>query len=73
MFMSYGYVYVANVSMGANKQQTLKALVEAEKSDFLKEVMGEQIYRNMMELKVREWEEDRTHITSREYHKYMNV
>ncbi len=30
MFMSYGYVYVANVSMGANKQQLMKALTEAE-------------------------------------------
>ncbi len=30
MAMSYGYVYVASVSMGANKQQMLKAFVEAE-------------------------------------------
>ncbi|MEG2924832.1 MAG: thiamine pyrophosphate-dependent enzyme, partial [Oscillospiraceae bacterium] len=28
--MSYGYVYVAQVGMGADKQQTVKALVEAE-------------------------------------------
>jgi pyruvate-ferredoxin/flavodoxin oxidoreductase len=28
--MTYGYVYVASVSMGANKQQVLKALREAE-------------------------------------------
>ncbi|MCB0102750.1 MAG: pyruvate:ferredoxin (flavodoxin) oxidoreductase, partial [Anaerolineales bacterium] len=28
--MSYGYVYVAKVAMGANDQQTLKALLEAE-------------------------------------------
>ena len=28
--MSYGYVYVAQVAMGANMQQTLKALAEAE-------------------------------------------
>ena len=27
--MTYGYVYVANVAMGANKNQLLKALVEA--------------------------------------------
>jgi len=33
MFMSYGYVYVANVSMGANKQQLMKALNEAEAYD----------------------------------------
>ena len=30
MAMSYGYVYVASISMGASKQQTVKALVEAE-------------------------------------------
>jgi pyruvate-ferredoxin/flavodoxin oxidoreductase len=29
--MSYGYVYVASIAMGANKNQTLKALVEAER------------------------------------------
>jgi pyruvate-ferredoxin/flavodoxin oxidoreductase len=30
MMMSYGYVYVASVAMGANKQQLVKALAEAE-------------------------------------------
>jgi pyruvate-ferredoxin/flavodoxin oxidoreductase len=33
MAMSYGYVYVANISMGANKNQTLKAFIEAEGYD----------------------------------------
>jgi pyruvate-ferredoxin/flavodoxin oxidoreductase len=33
IFMSYGYVYVASVSMGASKQQMLKAIVEAEAYD----------------------------------------
>jgi pyruvate-ferredoxin/flavodoxin oxidoreductase len=33
MFMSYGYIYVANVAMGANKQQLIKALTEAEAYD----------------------------------------
>ena len=28
--MSYGYVYVAQVAMGANPAQTLKAIAEAE-------------------------------------------
>ena len=28
--MSYGYVYVARIAMGANDQQTLRALIEAE-------------------------------------------
>jgi pyruvate-ferredoxin/flavodoxin oxidoreductase len=30
MMMSYGYVYVASISMGANRNQTLKAIREAE-------------------------------------------
>ncbi|SLM32050.1 Pyruvate-flavodoxin oxidoreductase [Desulfamplus magnetovallimortis] len=30
MAMSYGYVYVASISMGASKQQTMKAFTEAE-------------------------------------------
>ena len=30
MFMSYGYVYVASVAMGANMNQCLKAFLEAE-------------------------------------------
>jgi pyruvate-ferredoxin/flavodoxin oxidoreductase len=30
MMMSYGYVYVASVAMGANKNQLVKALLEAE-------------------------------------------
>ncbi|MBN2353247.1 MAG: pyruvate:ferredoxin (flavodoxin) oxidoreductase [Spirochaetales bacterium] len=33
MAMSYGYVYVARVAMGANKMQTIKAFVEAEAYD----------------------------------------
>ena len=33
MAMSYGYVYVAQCSMGANKQQFLNAIVEAESYD----------------------------------------
>ncbi|MFO7748741.1 MAG: pyruvate:ferredoxin (flavodoxin) oxidoreductase, partial [Desulfobacteraceae bacterium] len=31
MAMTYGYVYVASIAMGASQQQTLKAFVEAEK------------------------------------------
>ena len=30
MAMSYGYVYVASIAMGANKNQAIKAIVEAE-------------------------------------------
>ncbi len=30
MLMAYGYVYVAQVAMGANKNQLIKAFTEAE-------------------------------------------
>jgi pyruvate-ferredoxin/flavodoxin oxidoreductase len=33
IFMTYGYVYVATVSMGADKQQLIKAFTEAESYD----------------------------------------
>ena len=33
MMMSYGHVYVASVSMGADRQQLMKALLEAERYD----------------------------------------
>jgi pyruvate-ferredoxin/flavodoxin oxidoreductase len=33
MMMSYGYVYVASVAMGASKQQMMKAILEAESYD----------------------------------------
>ncbi len=33
MAMTYGYVYVASIGMGANKQQMMKAIVEAESYD----------------------------------------
>ena len=33
MMMSYGYVYVANVAMGANKMQFIRAVTEAEAYD----------------------------------------
>ncbi len=33
MTMSYGYVYVASVSMGANRNQLLRAMIEAESYD----------------------------------------
>jgi pyruvate-ferredoxin/flavodoxin oxidoreductase len=33
MAMTYGYVYVASIGMGANKNQTLKAILEAEAYD----------------------------------------
>jgi len=33
MMMSYGYIYVASVAMGANRQQMMRALTEAEAYD----------------------------------------
>lgn len=30
MMMTYGYVYVASIAMGANKVQAIKAILEAE-------------------------------------------
>ena len=33
MMMSYGYIYVASVAMGANRQQMMKAMIEAESYD----------------------------------------
>ena len=33
MLMSYGYVYVASIAMGGNRNQTMKALLEAEAYD----------------------------------------
>mgnify|MGYP006274132069 CR=1 FL=1 len=33
MFMTYGNVYVASIAMGANRNQTLKAFIEAEQYD----------------------------------------
>lgn len=50
-----------------------EALVEAEKSDFLKEFLGKTIYDNYLGLKTDEWEEHRTHITPREHRKYLNL
>lgn len=50
-----------------------EALVEAERSDFLREVLGVAICDNYIRLKTEEWEEHRTHITPREHRKYLNL
>lgn len=50
-----------------------EALVEAERSDFLKEILGETACDNYIRLKTSEWEEHRTHITPREHQKYLNL
>ena len=48
-----------------------EALVEAEKSKFLKRTLGDRIYTNFMDLKVKDWEEHRTHVSPREHQKYL--
>ncbi len=50
-----------------------EALVEAEKSSFLKEVLGEKLYDNFMALKIQEWEDDRVHISAREQRQYLSI
>jgi len=50
-----------------------EALVEAERSAFLKETLGKAIYDNYMALKTADWEEHRTHVTEREHAKYLGV
>jgi glutamine synthetase len=50
-----------------------EALVEAERSKFLKEVIGERIYDAYMSLKITDWEDHRVHITERELNKYLSI
>jgi len=50
-----------------------EALVEAERSKFLKAVLGERIYDNYMSLKINDWEDHRVHITPRELNKYLSI
>ncbi len=50
-----------------------EALVEAERSTFLKDLLGKRIYDNYMALKIAEWEEHRTHVTPREHRKYLSI
>jgi len=50
-----------------------EALVEAEKSTFLKQILGERIYNNYMTLKTKDWEEHRVHVTPKEHEKYLSA
>jgi glutamine synthetase len=50
-----------------------EALMEAEKSSFLKDVLGRSLFDNYMALKMEDWEEHRTHVTPREHHKYLSI
>lgn len=50
-----------------------EALVEAESSTFLKEMLGELLYDNLMALKTMEWEEHRVNVTQRELDMYLPI
>lgn len=50
-----------------------EALAEAEKSRFLKTLLGPKIYKNYMALKISDWEEHRTHVTPMEHAKYLVI
>lgn len=50
-----------------------EALMEAEKSTFLKDLLGKPLYDNYLQLKMADWEEHRTHVTAREHHKYLPI
>ncbi|SCY05157.1 glutamine synthetase family protein [Desulfoluna spongiiphila] len=50
-----------------------EALVEAERSDFLKGFLGDKLYDNFMTLKIQEWEDDRVHISGREQRQYLSI
>ena len=50
-----------------------EALVEAERSKFLKNLLGERIYHNYMSLKIDDWEDHRVHVTHRELEKYLSI
>ena len=50
-----------------------EALVEAERSKFLKDVLGDRIYESYMSLKINDWEDHRVHVTPKELDKYLNI
>ena len=50
-----------------------EALIEAEKSKFLKNFLGERIYNAYMGLKIIDWEDHRVHVTPRELDKYLSI
>lgn len=50
-----------------------EALMEAEQSKFLRNLLGKQLYKNYMVLKMAEWEEHRTYVTQKEHKKYLSV
>jgi len=49
-----------------------EAMFEADKSQFLKQILGERLYTNYMQLKIDDWEGHRTHVTLRELNNYLD-
>lgn len=50
-----------------------EALVEAERSEFLQQLLGENMYTQYLALKSDEWEGYRTHVTSREHTRNLST
>ncbi|KPA17508.1 glutamine synthetase [Candidatus Magnetomorum sp. HK-1] len=50
-----------------------EALVEAERSNFLKSVLGDGLYDHYMDLKTQEWEGYRTYVTPREHTRNLST
>jgi glutamine synthetase len=73
-----GSTYDRNLSRRAWDRRLLpkslfEALVEAERSKLLPEILGKQIFNNYVALKMADWEEHRTHVTPREHDKYLGI
>jgi glutamine synthetase len=49
------------------------AIVEAEKSDFLRTVLGDHIYSKIIENKKIEWDRYRVHVSQYELDKYLGI
>lgn len=50
-----------------------EALMEAERSSFLEELLGRDLFRNYLELEREDWEYHRAHITDRERSRYLSI
>ncbi|UCD03181.1 MAG: glutamine synthetase [Candidatus Aenigmatarchaeota archaeon] len=58
---------------GLLPKTTFEALVDAQESIFLKELLGDYIYNKYLTLKIDEWEEHRTQLTLLEHKKYLSI
>jgi len=48
-------------------------MVEAERSQFLRELLGNLLYEELMALKKAEWEEHRIYISAKEHKNYLRI